>query len=138
MTKTISANSLNFANLYPLFNFLFSRIHWTYQHNNAGINGLHWSCIFLYFVLKDKLKQAGGHVHSVKQRIAAASRAWGINRYVDDLIICITLCKKGEKQSPKNILFNRSDWLQHQKHAVTLLRRRTIQAHDSAIDNLCF
>lgn len=103
MTKTISANSLNFANLYLLSNFLFSRIHWKYLHNNADMNGLHWSCIFLYFVLKDKLKQAGGHVHSVKQRIAAASRAWGINRYVDDLIICITLCKKGGENNPQRI-----------------------------------
>lgn len=94
MTKTISANSPNFTNLYLLSYFLSSSIHWRYLHTNAGMNGLHWSCIFLYFVLKDKLKKAGGLVHSGKQRIAAASRAWGINRYVDDLIICIKLCKK--------------------------------------------
>lgn len=107
MTKTISANSLNFANLYLLSNFLFSSISLEVSTQQCWHE---WIALVmhlsLFFSLKDKLKQAGGHVHSGKQRIAAASRAWGINRYVDDLIVCITLCKKEKKKTtPKEYFF---------------------------------
>lgn len=96
MTKTISTNSLNFTNLYFLFYFLYLSIHLKYLHNNTGMNGSHQLQIILYFVLKDKLKQASGHVHLGKQRIAALSRASGKNRYEDDLIAFIKLYKKKE------------------------------------------
>lgn len=39
MTKTISADSLNFTNLYLLSYFLSSSIHRKYLHNNTGMNG---------------------------------------------------------------------------------------------------
>lgn len=95
MTKTISTNSLNFTNFYLLSYFLCSSIHRKYLHNSIGMNGSgHKS--FSILSLKDKLKQAGGHVHSGKQRIAAASRTSGINRYEDDLIICIKLYTEKE------------------------------------------
>lgn len=96
MTKTISTNSLNFTNLYFLSYFLYLSIHHKYLRCNTGMNGSHQLQIILYFVLKDKLKQAGGHVHSCKQRIAAVSRGTGINRYEDDLIAYIKLYKKKE------------------------------------------
>lgn len=92
MTKTISTNSLNFTTLYFLSYFLNLSIH----HRNTGMNGSHQLQIILYFVLKDKLNQAGGHVHSGKQRIAAVSRASSIKRYEDDLIAYIKLYKKKE------------------------------------------
>lgn len=94
MTKTISANSLNFTNLYLLSYYFSTRINWKNLHTNTSMNGLHWSCIFHFFVLTDKLKKTCGYVHLGKQ---------SINRYVDDLIVCIKLRKMGEKQSPKNI-----------------------------------
>lgn len=92
MTKTISTNSLNFTNIYFCSYFLYHK----YLHNNTGMNGSHQLQIILYFVLKDKLKQAGGHAHSGKQRIAAVTRTSGINRYEDDLIAYIKLYKKKE------------------------------------------
>lgn len=105
MTKTISTNLLNFTKLYFLSYFLYQgcqnsvlegyfSIYHKYLHSNTDMNGSHQVQIILYFVLKDRLKQAGGHVHSGKQRIAAVSRASGINRYEDDLIAYIKLYKK--------------------------------------------
>lgn len=96
MTKTISTNSLNFTNLYFRSYFLYLSINHKYLHSNMDMNGSLQVQIILYFVLKDKLKQAGGHVHSGKQRISAVSRASGINRYEDDLIAYIKLYKKKE------------------------------------------